>query len=203
MTLAALTLEKRAEIDALATQQIDEGMARLAKGSESLNRATQAGDNMGMQQSIGTMRAGLDALGAGVAARRVLSEGKAPRNLALDWFKREMNLASPLPREAPGGWFGVTSFHLFTMVLLIAFAIAMLAMYFFKMRRAASLFGRLEGGPGKPPPGSSPPLVGSPGPNARSPTPGAASPPEIPLAAASAAVLPQSSRTVDSRAETP
>ena len=164
MTLPALTPEKRAEIDALATQQIIEGTARLATGSEALDRARQASDSAAMQQSIGLMREGLDELEAGAAARRVLSEGKAPRNLALDWFKREMNLATPLPRDEPRTLLGVTPFHLFTMALLIAFTLAMVAMYFFKMRRAAALFGRLEGGSGRPPPGSSPPLAGAPAP---------------------------------------
>jgi len=162
MTLPALTPEKRAEIDALASRQISEGMGLLAKASESLNRATQAGDHAAMQQSVGLMREALDELGAGISARRVLSEGKAPRNLALDWFKREMNLAAPIPRQEPRAFLGVTPFHLFTMALLIAFALAMVGMYFVKMRRAAALFGRLEGGPGKPPPGSSPPLAGAP-----------------------------------------
>ena len=162
MTLPALTPEKRAEIDALASQQINEGMARLAKGSESLNRATQAGDHAAMQQSVGMMRESLGELEAGIAARRVLSEGKAPRNLALDWFKREMNLASPIPRDEPRALLGVTPFHLFTMGLLIAFALAMVVMYFFKMRRAAALFGRLDPGSGPPPPGGAPPLAGAP-----------------------------------------
>ena len=169
MTLPALTPEKRTEIDALATQQIKEGTERHAKGHESLIRATQAGDHAAMQQSVGTMRKGLDELGAGIAARRVLSEGKAPRNLALDWFKREMNLASPIAREESRAFLGDAPFHILTMVLLIAFALTMIAMYFFKMRRTAALFGRLEGGSGPPPPGSSPPLAGTPAP-AASPT---------------------------------
>jgi hypothetical protein len=108
MTLPALTPEIRAEIEALASQQISEGEGRLATGSESLKRATQAGDNAAMQQSVGLMREGLDELGAGIAARRVLSEGKAPRNLALDWFKREMNLAAPIEPEEPRAFLGVT-----------------------------------------------------------------------------------------------
>lgn len=49
--------------------------------------------------------------------------------------------------------------HLFTMVLLVAFALAMLALYFFKMRRAAALFGRIESDGGSPPPGSALPLT--------------------------------------------
>lgn len=164
MTLPALTPEKRAEIDALASQQTKEGTERHANGVESLDRATKAGDYAAMQQSVGTMREGLAELGAGIAARRVLLEGKAPRNLALDWFKREMNLASPIAREEPRSFLGVPPFHLFTMLLLIAFALGMISMYFFKMRRTAALFGRLEGGSGQPPPGSSPPLAGTPAP---------------------------------------
>lgn len=160
MTLPALTPEKRAEIDALARQQISEGMERLTSGVESIHRATQVGDDALAQQSVGTMREGLDELGAGIAARRVLSEGKAPRNLALDWFKREMNLASPIAREHARTPLGVQPFHLFTMVLLVAFALAMIAMYFFKMRRAVALFGRIEADRESPPPGSSPPLAG-------------------------------------------
>jgi len=161
MTLPALTSEKRAEIDALASQQINEGSAQLAKGYESLTHAKHTGDHAAMQQSVGMMRDGLDQLGAGIAARRVLTEGKAPRNLALDWFKREMNLASPIAREEPRAFLGDAPFHLLTMALLIAFALAMIAMYFFKMRRTAALFGRLEGGSGPGPPGSSPPLAGT------------------------------------------
>jgi hypothetical protein len=162
MTLPALTPEKRAEIEALASQQFNEGTELHSKGAEALNRAMQAGDHAAMQQAVGMMHEGLDELGAGIAARRVLSEGKAPRNLALDWFKREMNLASPVQRDELHAFLGVTPFHLFTMGLLIAFALAMVVMYFFKMRRAAALFGRIEPNSGVPPPGSSPPLAGVP-----------------------------------------
>ncbi len=177
MTLPALTPEKRAEIDALASQQISEGMGRLAIGDESLRHATRVGDYAAMQQSVGMMREGLDELGAGIAARRVLSEGKAPRNLALGWFKREMNLASPIAPEEPRALLGVPPFHLFTMVLLIAFALAMVAMYFFKMRRAAALFGRIEPDSGPPPPGASPPLAGAPGPSSPVAPPAGGAPP--------------------------
>jgi hypothetical protein len=167
MTLPALTPERRAELEALAAQQTNEGMARLAKGSEALSIATQAGDNVAMQQAIGVMRESLGELEAGTAARRALSEGKAPRNLALNWFKQEMNLASPVPRDEVR--IGITTLHVFTMVLLVAFALAMLALYFLKMRRAAALFRRIEGDPAAPsPPGAAPPLAGAPAPAAAS-----------------------------------
>ena len=145
--------------------------------------------------SIGMMREGLDELGAGIAARPVLLEGKAPRNLALDWFKRQMNLASPVQPEEPRLVLGVTPFHLFTMVLLIAFALAMLALYFFKMRRAAALFGRLGPDTKAPPPGSSPPLAGapsspSPAPPEKAPAPAAPTSPATPAAGTPAATDP-------------
>ena len=175
MTLPALTPEKRAEIEALASRQIKDGMERLESGSVSLDRATEAEDHAAMQESVEKMREGLDALGAGIAARRVLSEGKSPRNLALDWFKREMNLATPIANEMPPTLLGVSPFHLFTMALLIAFALAMLGLYFLKMRRAAALFRRVE------PDAKQPPISGAPSPSSPvAPPDGRGPPPERP-----------------------
>lgn len=170
MTLPELSPEKRAELDALASQQTTEGMARLSKAIEALDVATRAGDEAGKQLAVGTMHEALNELEAGIAARRVLLEGKAPRNLALDWFKREMSLASPVAHAQASGTLGLTVMHLFTMALLILFALAMLVMYYFKMRRAAALFGRLDPDAGPSPPGSSPP------PGGPSPPPGVVPP---------------------------
>ena len=174
MTLPTLPNEKRAEIDALASQQTAEGMARLSKGIEALDLATRAEDEAAKQQAVGLMHEALNEVEAGIAARRVLSEGKAPRNLALDWFKREMSLASPVVHAEPKGLLGLTAMHLFTMALLISFAFAMLGMYYFKMRRAANLFGRIEPdagsqAPGSPKPGGKDQPVGAPPPPATPP----------------------------------
>lgn len=175
MTLPALTPEKRAEIEALASRQIKDGAERLESGSASLHRATEADDHAAMQASIEQMREGLDVLGAGIAARRVLSEGKSPRNLALDWFKRDMNLATPIANREPLTLFGVGPFHFFTMALLIPFALAMLGLYFSKMRRAAALFRRVE------PDSKPPPISGASGPSSAVASPnGNPPPPETP-----------------------
>lgn len=190
MTMPELTPEKRAEIDALAMRQIHAGMAKLVNGSEALTRTTRFDDHVGTAQAAAVMHEGLDQLEAGVAARRVLTEGKAPRNLALDWFKREMNLATPVPHDRDRDWLGLPLVHWFTMALLAGFALAVVAMYFFKMRRAAALFRRLET-KGPPPPGSAPPLAGVPAP----PSPGGAPPSTRPaptkVAPPSAAVTSQ------------
>ena len=166
-----VTVEERARIEQLAQDRMKAGSAMLSSGLGKLSDSTSNEDYPAMQQATEQMREGLAEFEAGVAARRVLAEGTAPRNLALDWFKREMNLASPRSDE-PRTLFGVTPFHLFTMALLILFGLSMLAMYFFKMRRAAALFGRL-GPDAKPAPGSAPELSGKSGPPT-SPTPATA-----------------------------
>ena len=180
-----VTPEQRAEIERLAQERIKAGTALLSSGLEKLSNSTSGDDHAAMQHATAQMREGLAEFEAGIAARRILSEGKAPRNLALDWFKREMNLASPVPPKESSALLGVTPYHLFTMVLLIAFALAMVAMYFFKMRRAAALFGRLGPDKNPPPPGSAPPLAGTPGPSAPAPSPGGSS--AVPVAGGEAA----------------
>ncbi len=156
-----VTAEERAAIEQLAQERMKAGTALVSSGLEKLTVSTAGEDYAAMQQATVQIREGLAEFEAGIAARRILAEGKAPRNLALSWFKREMNLASPVPPEEPRTFLGVTLFHLFTMVLLTAFALAMVAMYFFKMRRAAALFGRVGPDDANPPPGSSPPLSGA------------------------------------------
>ena len=161
-----VTPEQRAGIEQLAHEHMKAGTALLSSALEKLSDSTSDEDYPAMQRATAQMREGLAEFEAGLAARRLLSEGKAPRNLALDWFKREMNLASPVRPDEPRALIGVTLLHLFTMGLLIAFALAMVAMYFFKMRRAAALFGRMAPDTSPPPPGAAPPLAGTPGPSA-------------------------------------
>lgn len=176
-----VTPEARAGIEQLAHERMKAGTALLSSGLEKLSDSTSDEDYAAMQQATAQMREGLAELEAGIAARRVLFEGKAPRNLALDWFKREMNLASPVRPEEPLALFGIKPFHLFTIVLLVAFALAMVAMYFFKMRRAAALFGRPGPDTNPPPPGAAPPLAGASGPSAPvAPPPGGSSAVPVP-----------------------
>jgi ferredoxin-NADP reductase/ferredoxin len=154
-----VTPEERAGIEQLAHERMKAGTSLISSSLEKLSNSTSDEDYEGMQQAAAQMREGLAEFEAGIAARRVLSEGREPRNLALGWFKQEMNLASPIRPEDHG----IRPIHIFTMLLLIAFALAMLAMYFFKMRRAEALFGRI-GPDAKPPPGTPPPPAGKPAP---------------------------------------
>ena len=160
INLPELTPEKRLEISTQARERMRTGSRMMGAALEELATASAGDDLPAMQRAVAQVREGLARLDSGVAARRAIAEGKAPRNVALQWFKREMSLLPPGAAPVEAGLFGITPFHLFTMVLLVAFVLAMLLMYFFKMRRAAALFGRIEAGKGPPPPGSAPELAG-------------------------------------------
>lgn len=159
MALPELTSEQRTQVEAQASERMHRGTVLMGQALDTLNAGTASGDYATMHGATTQMREGIAQLESGIAARRALAEGRAPREVALGWFKQEMNLslaAAPAAHEP----FGVTPFHLFTMVLLVAFAVAMFVLYFLKMRRAAALFGRIEAGKGPPPPGSAPELAG-------------------------------------------
>ena len=149
------------------------GVSLLSLALEQLAQATEKDDYAAMQDATARVREAVARFETGLAAKRALAEGKPPRQVALQWFKGEMNLQPPQGVEARRGLFGVSPFHLFTMVLLVAFALAMVAMYFVKMRRAAALFGRIEADKASPPPGSAKPLAGPPADDAKANPPGA------------------------------
>ncbi|WP_146039437.1 MULTISPECIES: 2Fe-2S iron-sulfur cluster-binding protein [unclassified Variovorax] len=165
MSLPTLTPEKRAEVRRLSEERIYEGTMLLQTAQERLSTAIAAGDHDTAESALQQSRDGLGRVGSGVAVHKLLQEGTPPQNVASQWFKSETNLASPIAREDSRKVLGVLPLHLFVMALLIAFALAMVAMYFFKMRRTAALFGRIEPNPGAPPPGTSPPLGGAPNPS--------------------------------------
>ena len=186
MSLPELTPEQREQLRSQAQERMRSGVALLSEGLERLAKATEAEDYAAMQEATGQVREALARFESGVAAQRALAEGKPPRQVAMQWFKSEMNLQSPQGVETRGS-FGLTALHRFAMVLLIAFALAMLALYYFKMRRAAALFGRLDSDSKSSPPGSAsptkeggeppPPAGGDDPPGGNDPPPGNKEPP--------------------------
>ena len=143
MDLPDLPLEERAQIKQEAHRRMVGGAALLSAGLDELSNAAASDDFVSMQAATAKMREGLAQFESGLAAHRALAEGKAPRNVALTWFKREMNLL-PLATAEPGfQLFGMTLFHTSIMAVLIFFTMAMIWMYFFKMRRAAALMEKL------------------------------------------------------------
>ncbi len=142
MDLPDLPLEERAEIEQQANQRIIEGGTLLSSGLEELSNARASDNFAAMQAASAKMREGLSRFESGLAARRALVEGKAPRNVALTWFKREMGLL-PLAARPGFRFFGMTVFHTSVMALLMIFGVAMIWIYFSRMRRAVALMERL------------------------------------------------------------
>lgn len=164
MSLPDLTPEARAELERLADERMKAGTALMLGGVERLNAAAATGDYAAMQAAAADIREGLAQLESGAGTRRALAERRAPRDIALDWFRREMTLTPPDSAPAPRGPFGLTWFHTISMAILVAFALTMVTFYFHKMRRAEALLSALaKGGGGTG--GGSPPGTGGVVPN--------------------------------------
>ncbi|QDV83761.1 2Fe-2S iron-sulfur cluster-binding protein [Stieleria magnilauensis] len=144
MELPDLPMERRGELEQEAHQRMIAGTRVLSEGFDELSSSAGSDDFAAMQAATAKIREGLGDFESGLAAHRALREGKAPRSVALQWFKSEMNLTDGSPVAASNAWlWGMTPFHTIVMVILVLFAATMIWMYFFKMRRAASLLGQL------------------------------------------------------------
>lgn len=155
MALPELSSQTRAQVEAAAHERMKSGVALMNEGLERLSGAAARNDFGAMEQATEETREGLAQFESGVAAHRALADGTEPRQVALDWFKRNLNVAVPAEERPAHGLLGLSTFHLVVMLLLTAFAVTMLAMYFVKMRRAAALLARLTepgSGSGSPPP---------------------------------------------------
>ena len=169
MALPELTPEQGREVEQRAAERMRAGTMLMGNALDALIAGARSDNYAAMHEAMTFLREGVAQFDSGIAARRALAEGRAPRDAALTWFKREMSLASPGAGAESHSGRGLSVLHIFAMTLLVAFAFAMLAMYYFKMRRAAALFGRIEPDTKSPPPGSSPPLDGGPGPSGGKP----------------------------------
>ena len=146
MELPSVSPELRDALQNQAHERMKVGATALSDGLDRLARALPDNDYAAMQDATARMREGLERFESGLAAHRALAEGQSPRRVALEWFKTQMDLPVATVPSGPGGPFGLSWFHAFVMTVLIAFAAAMIAMYFFKMRRAAVLLQGLTGG---------------------------------------------------------
>ncbi|QLZ68010.1 oxidoreductase [Legionella sp. PC1000] len=137
MSLPDIPLERRSEIQQLAQERMQSGLSLMAKGIDTLLKASAKTNFSQMQDAVASIREGLSQYDSGLAASRALAEGKVPRQVALLWFKQEMNLLPLAP--ATHTLLGGPLFHLTIIALFLVFFIIMIWMYFFKMRRASAL----------------------------------------------------------------
>lgn len=146
MNTPVLDAAGRQRLRAAGDERLRDGTAILSDGLERLASAAEVEDWAGVQAALARIREGTARMESGVAARRVADGQAEPPAVATDWLKREMNLApppdSPTARRGP---FGLSWFHFLVMVALVAFAAAMVGMYYRKMHRAADLLQALTG----------------------------------------------------------
>lgn len=150
MELPDLPMERRAEVQELAHARMKEGTSGLATGLERLSLAAPGDDFATMQDALDEMREGLAQFESGLAAHRALADGSAPRNIAMQWFKREMSLVAPVGNPEGSGPFGLSWFHFFSMTLLVGVAAAAAWLHFSKVRRTQELLAVLTASPGAP-----------------------------------------------------
>src|SRR6266567_321294 len=145
MALPTLSAEQRKQIEQQADERIRSGNSIMAQAVDALAQGAASQDYAAMQEATTRFHEGMTQLESGISAKRALAEGRPPPQVALEWFKREMNL--PLNAAPPSnGFFGNMRFHVAVIAILAAFAAMMIWMYFHKMRRAAHLLQSLTGG---------------------------------------------------------
>ena len=146
MNLKELTEGKKKEIVEAANLRIEEGRRLINKGVKELGASEQSLDYPKQENALEEIRQGVSQFDSGLAANKAIEQGKAPQNIALKWFKKEMNLL-PLSFDAKNensSMFGMSFFHTSIMTILILFMATMIWMYFFKMKRAALLLEELS-----------------------------------------------------------
>ncbi|MCA0245275.1 MAG: 2Fe-2S iron-sulfur cluster binding domain-containing protein [Proteobacteria bacterium] len=156
MELPALTPATRARIGADARSRIDHANTAMSKAQEDYQSATRNEDTAGMAAAAARERIALGELESGTAALRALAEAKPPRQIAMTWFREQMNLVSPGDAENVSKPFGLSWFHAFSMVVVATFALTMLVLGVSRHRRSAALVNRLL----EARPEASPALVG-------------------------------------------
>lgn len=159
MSTPALTPEKRTEVELLAEERIHAGMLLLQIAQTRLSHAVEAGDHNAAEQALQMNREGNAQVASGVAAHRLIWEGKLPQSVASQWFMQNMGLAPSATN--PHGIFGLSWFHYVAMAFLLAVAISMIGIYFYKSARAAALLTKLGSGPDSGDDKVAPPIVGA------------------------------------------
>lgn len=143
MDLPALSPRQRDAVERQAHARMTAGARIMAEALGPMSETAARKDYPALQSATERMRQGLAQFESGLAAHRALADGASPPEVALRWFKTEMNLAQPAAGTAARTWFGVPVFHAISMGLIAAFALVMTMIYFARLRRARALAAEL------------------------------------------------------------
>ncbi|MBX9767572.1 MAG: iron-sulfur cluster-binding domain-containing protein [Bdellovibrionales bacterium] len=147
MTLRRLSEEVSLELEEKAHERMKVGASIMNQALIDLTNAAEGDDYPGMTEASGNLREGLAQFESGIATHQALAAGETPHSIGLTWFRKNLALEEGLEgTPTQRTFFGVTLFHLFVMGLLSIFFLAMILMYFFKMKRATKLLTWLQTG---------------------------------------------------------
>ncbi len=137
---------EREHLERRARQWMSEGISLLSEGAAALSESSQRDDVRAMEQAGATIGQGLSHLKNGLAARRALESGEPPQQVALEWFKTQLNLLPAQMDSKDTRILGMTPFELFLCTLMIAAIGVSLTVYALRMRRASHLIERIVAG---------------------------------------------------------
>lgn len=143
MAMPVLTPEARQRIEVEARRRIQAANAALVQAHGEYQQAMTRNDPAAMGEAATRQRLAVAELNSGTVALQVVSEDAAPPDIALKWFREQMNLATVATSSERAGPFGLSWFHLISMAGVSVIAVAGLGLAFARNRRSASLMNRL------------------------------------------------------------
>ncbi|PKR90003.1 hypothetical protein CXZ10_01005 [Pleomorphomonas diazotrophica] len=143
MAMPEVGPEQRVSLEMQSRQSISAGAALMTNGLVQLSRRTAEADALAVRNALNLIKQGAALTEAGLSGQRVLA-GEAPQQVALGWFRRQMNMPSLV--EANDEWviYGLTPFHLTVMVALILASVTLVTAYIYRMGAAAQLVRRIS-----------------------------------------------------------
>ena len=147
MRLPDLPPEERNTVRRKAHERMTGGVELMDQALARLEEASRTADYAQMQAATDLLREGVAEFESGLAARRALEEGKAPRKVALQWFRSQMNLEPQEPQAA--GVLGMSWLHVSGMASLLLLSVLGIWTYVSRMRRAEAIVAALADQPSR------------------------------------------------------
>jgi ferredoxin-NADP reductase len=145
MDMPSLSAEQRQRIESQARAALNTATEDIASAEATLRQANARADSAGAEQATSRLRDALNQAKSAATTLRALSEGKPPQQIALDWFRTQLNLPALTGSNDAG--LGLSWFHVVTMAVLATFTVAMILVYVLRLRRANALVQRLTSAP--------------------------------------------------------
>lgn len=143
LELPKMSFEQRASIERQAYAWLSEGLDELQVAETALRHANASNDLASAEQASAQLQDAVARARTGVTILRALSAGKSSREIAMGWFRDQLDIAPAETNGAHGSVFGLSWFHVLTMALVAALSTVIGTLQLLRTRRAAALANRL------------------------------------------------------------